>query len=431
LLELEYESMTTNPSPRLAGRVREGSAADLAMRLRGHDWDFDSGLVHIGNQPSFAVPLKLRRGVLNLFHVEAFKGGSGIPCDPPSFSILHGLSVSKPPLSQSVGVMLADNSVCWYLRKGAVLPARNSLVHATTIPLPKGQSVDAVKVPLIQGESERGDRNTVIGILCIHAEHIARDLPAGAAIEVTLSVDEFSRTTARAYVPLLDQWFDHIIQLGKEGKNADKVALEFGEQRDRLKQLEQQAEALQLAEPDSLDGRIREVEQLIAEGDRDSVDLADQLVRLMTRHLDRLEGQARTEKLRADFSERSSRAENVLASPAERQELEELGQEFHTALTRGDTVVAEQKFEVVGDLMWNAYLRMPEFWKYQLQQLYQKFQELGMLSVAQQKFADGAAAMEQDSLQDLVRICCELLAMLPGDQRKQFEGVVSHITGGK
>ena len=101
--------------------------------------------------------------------------------------------------------MLADNSVCWYLRKGAVLPARNTVAHATTVPLHRGQSGDPLKVPLIQGESERADRNKIIGILCIHAEHITRDIPAGTEIQVTLAVDEFSRTTARGYVPLLDQ----------------------------------------------------------------------------------------------------------------------------------------------------------------------------------------------------------------------------------
>ena len=52
--------------------------------------------------------------------------------------------LSASPLSQSVGVMLADNSVCWYLRKGAVLPARNTVSHATTTTLRRGQSFGEV-----------------------------------------------------------------------------------------------------------------------------------------------------------------------------------------------------------------------------------------------------------------------------------------------
>ncbi len=431
LFDLEYESMTTNPSPILVGRILANGRADLAVRVRAAEGTFDSGVVSVRDQKTFTVPLKVRKGVLNRFYVEAFRGGQAVPCDPASFAILHGLSVAKPPLSQSVGVMLADNSVCWYLRKGDVLPARNTVTHATTIPLPRGQSGDAIKVPLVQGESERGDRNTVIGILCIHADHIARDLPAGAAIEVTLGVDEFSQTTARAYVPLLDQWFDQIIQLSVEGKNADKVAVQLGEQQDRLRQLEQEAEALQGQESGVLDARISEVEDLIAEGDRDSVDQADQLVRLMTRQLDLIEGENRVEKIRTDFAARVARATDLLESSTELLELQALESEFQTALARGDLAAAETREKAVGDLIWKANLRRPEFWKFYLEHLSEKFKELNLLDVARKQFADAEAAKKRNSMQDMIRICLELLALLPQEERKQLDPVVSNVTGGR
>ena len=97
----------------------------------------------------------------------------------------------------------------------------------------------------MQGESDRADRNKVIGVLCIHAHHIARELPAGTEIEVTLSIDEFSRTNARAYVPVLDQWFDEIVRFEAEEKSAEQVNQGLSEQQERLKLLEQQAVELE------------------------------------------------------------------------------------------------------------------------------------------------------------------------------------------
>ena len=183
---------------------------------------------------------------VNVFRIEASRQGFPLETLPSRFTILHGMSVAKPPLSQSVGVMLADNSVCWYLQKGTVLPARNTVTHATVAPLKRGESGDAIKVPVVQGESDRADRrDKIIGILCVSAEHIARDLPVGTEIQVTLSVDEFSRTEARGYVPLLDRWFDEIVKFEAEEKSADEIKNSLVEQQERLRLLEQKAAELE------------------------------------------------------------------------------------------------------------------------------------------------------------------------------------------
>ena len=341
--------MTTNPTPLLVGKADVvGGNEGISIRvLRDGQADgFDTGPVRLSAQNSFAVPLALRKGELNVFRIEAARGGAPLTASPSRFSILHGMSVAKPPLSQSVGVMLADNSVCWYLRKGAVLPTRNTVTHATTVPLKRGESGDAIKVPLVQGESDRADRNKIIGVLCIHAHHIARDLPVGTEIEVTLSVDEFSRTEARGYVPLLDRWFDEIVQFEAEEKSAEQVNTGLNEQQERLKLLEKQAAELEIAGAKAaspLDERIREVEALIAEGDRDSVELADQMVRLMTRQIDRVESETKTEGVKAKFEKLATDARELLENSGRKDELAALRLEFASAMERGDLAVAEVK----------------------------------------------------------------------------------------
>jgi molecular chaperone DnaK len=376
----------------------------------------------------------LTTGSLNVFRLDVSRGGSPVEAEPSQFSILHGMSVAKPPLSQSVGVMLADNSVRWYLRKGSVLPARNTVTHATTVALKRGESGDAIKVPLVQGESERADRNKVIGVLNIHANNIARDLPAGTEIEVTLAVDEFSRTTAKGYVPLLDRWFDEIVSLSVEDKTVEQVGKGLGEQRDRLKQLEEQAAALEALEnPQNatepaasqpaakVDDRVREVEELLAEGDRDSVDLAEQMVRLMTHELDSVESTNHSSGLKHRFESEMTRARSLMEPGKELDQAESLAREFQEAMDRGDTVVAEAKGEALDELNRRVMYNSIGYWWWMLSWLFEKYKELGMIPMAGDRFDRGVKAHEAKNMGALAAVCIELIDLLPRQERAHIE----------
>ena len=436
-LELEYESMTTNPAPLLVGRAAQGGGpggATVRVFRDGRNGEFDSGPVPLSADGAFTVPLALRTGELNVFRIEASRDGAPLETVPFRFSILHGMSVAKPPLSQSVGVMLADNSVCWYLRKGAVLPARNTVTHATVESLKRGESGDAIKVPLVQGESDRADRNKIIGVLCIHAHHIARDLPVGTEIEVTLSVDEFSRTEARGYVPLLDRWFDEIVKFEAEERSVEQVNRSLSEQQERLNLLEKQAAELEgggAAPASAHVERVSEVESLIAEGDRDSVELADQMIRLMTHQIDRVEAQTRAEAVRIEFEKRVKGARELLEQKGRKHELEALDREFATAIDMGDVSVAEAKRDALAELTQHVWMQTIEYWMGLLQFLYGRFQELNLLALAGPRFQQGVNAGNANDIQGLADVCMELLNLLPREERGKLnvpgDRVVSHV----
>jgi molecular chaperone DnaK len=434
-LELEYESMTNNPAPLLAGRAElNGDVDGLVLSLLRDDESgpFDSGPIPVSAPGVFTTQLRLRKGELNVFRIEASRRGIPLKTMPSTLSVLHGMSVAKPPLSQSVGVMLADNTVSWYLRKGAVLPARNTVTHATTQPLKKGESGDAINVPLVQGESNRADRNKIIGVLCIHANHITREFPAGTEIEVTLTVDEFSRTEARAYVPLLNQWFDEIVRFEAEEKSAEQVNQGLTEQQERLKLLEQQAAALETARSsNAVDDRVREVESLIADGDRDSVELAEQMVRLMTRQIDALEAETRADGVRMEFEKRVNGWREYLTSKGRGDELNALAREFSGALEQGDVALAEGKLEALDALTQKVYVQTIDYWIGLLQHLHGRFQELGLLPLAGDRFDRGVRAANQGDGQEIVNICMELINLLPREERgkwsAQGDRIVSHV----
>ena len=441
-LKLEYEPMTTDPEPLLAGKVlavdRLTDATTITkVRVTRSDGGFDSS-VNV-KKGMFGIELGLKQRELNVFTIEALDAqGAKVAVEPSQITVLHGFSVARPPLSQSVGVMLADNTVCWYLRKGAVLPARNTMVHRTTIALPKGHSGDAIHVPLVQGESNRGDRNKVIGVLRIVAEKIGRDLPSGTELQVSMSIDEFSKTTSRAYVPLLDQWFDDVVFFHMETKKTDEVQKGLSAQRDRLKELEKMAEGLETTEggenaaSSPADARVKEIEALLEEGDRDAVDLADQMVRWMSREIDQAEDDNRGKALETSFASEYEQARELTESPdnaAERRQAEALAAEFNHAIKAKDFDSAKQKVDDMIALVYRLLRRMPSYWAAVFHHLHQRLVDLKLAHMAETLLERGRRGVEDGSVGDVAQVCFEMSQLLPESEKKGAGegGIVSHV----
>lgn len=417
-VELEFEAMTTDPTPLVVGKAPAASRG--TARARRGDGGLDTGPQPVDSLGRFALDLELVKGAMNSFSLElADAQGRPIRADPDEIRILHGFSVASPPLSQSVGIMLADNTVSWYITKGAVLPARGKRVHVTVTPLKRGQSSDAVHVPLVQGESEKGDRNKVIGVLKIVASNIGRDVPAGSEIEVTIEIDRSSQTRGRAYVPLLDQWFDNVAFLDMETKQPDEVRKNLGAQKERLANLEAMAD--ELAEDAAVsDERLADIEDLLEEGDRDSVDVADVLVRTMAERLDKAEDGGRRARIEKDLALQIEEARLFCVQaklPDQARIAEAMYEEATAALAKKDLEEAEAKTRGLKLLADQVYACLPGFWIDMLELLTMECQRLGVSELARPHREAGLVAVQRKEWMALERACRAILNLLPREQR--------------
>jgi molecular chaperone DnaK len=436
-LRLEYEPTTTDPAPLVVGKVTSPvpPPPGLQITLERDDGGFRAPLARVQHDGTFAVDLELSPNALNVFRVGAVDAaGNALIVEPDAIKMLHGFSIARPPLSQSVGIMLADNTVHWYLRKGVVLPARQTMTHSTTVALRRGQSGEAVHVPLVQGESARADRNKVIGVLHIHADQIARDLPEGSMVEVTLSVDESAQTVGRAYVPALDQWFDQVVRFELQAKPAGEVGKALADQKDRMKELEAMADELEAA-PAEQDARIQEVEALLDEGDRDSIDLADQMVRMMSQDIDAAEDGGKKARLEREFAEIRARANEVIngdgtqenpgdGEPADRRALEILISECAKAFARGDLELAEHKIEDIRSLNGAVMTRQPWFWVSYLQYLAKEAVNLGVYDQVAKHVERGKHAIERSDFNVIPGLCRDIIQMFPSEQRDRVASLI-------
>ncbi|GAB3894647.1 hypothetical protein GCM10029964_073420 [Kibdelosporangium lantanae] len=163
---------------------------------------------------------------------------------PPTITIQHWLNEpGGAVLTNSLGLSEADKSFAKILDKGTRLPATARGVFHTTVALHRTDTDAAIRIPIVEGEDGRGDRNLQVGLIEIRPKDVRVDLPRGSDVEVTIEVDESRRVTVVADVPLVDEQFEAEIDLSNvRPPAADVLEQELRDVQERLTQLRESAD---------------------------------------------------------------------------------------------------------------------------------------------------------------------------------------------
>jgi len=218
-LQLEYAPMGPDADPLLTGKVlghQDASPAGMKIELSDPQArpPWRSGAVPVGADGFFQLDLRAEPGRLNTYRIDLFDAsGRSQPVSPDTLGYTIAAVETDPPLAHSVGVGLDDNRVDWLLERGQPLPARRHVTLRTTVALSRGRAHGVLRVPVVEGEHPKADRNRTIGQLEVTPGDIARDLPVGSEIDLTVEVSATRAVTTRAYIPLLDREFEHVMDL--------------------------------------------------------------------------------------------------------------------------------------------------------------------------------------------------------------------------
>jgi len=219
-IRIEHPSVTADLEPFVVGRCLPAAGQTLPERIRierdddgrnvdrqGVGWPGTEAA--LSAEGTFVIQVRLEKDRRNQFRVRAFdRAGAEVALATPTFAVVHGVSIGDPPLARGIGVARADDSTQIYFQKGTPLPARRTFAHHTVRAIAAGSDDDALAVPIVQGESRRAHRNRLIGMLRLRG--IARDLPAGSRVEVTLELDRSGQLATRADVPGVGQTFEDV-----------------------------------------------------------------------------------------------------------------------------------------------------------------------------------------------------------------------------
>ncbi len=222
-LDLEHKTVGSDDEPLVGGRASgqapgtdwAGCTIEFTNDASRPPWR--SGRIELAADGAFFTRLRAQTRTSNTYRIELRDPrGSTMPSEPEQLTYRHAPLVGGAAvLTHSVGVGLADKSVRWLLEKGTELPARHRIVLSTTVKVSAQSGDGLIRVPLVEGERPRADRNTLIGRLEVHPRQMVRDVPAGSDVEISVEIDASRTVRAEAYVPVLDADFEITVELGR------------------------------------------------------------------------------------------------------------------------------------------------------------------------------------------------------------------------
>jgi molecular chaperone DnaK len=228
-VEILAKPVGADTEPLVGGRVLPPPGASLAgctIELVNQQSKWRSGKLALGENGAFQITVRADKGRQNVFALELCSAsGALVPLTPAQFTYTVGVVVEEQLIIHDLGVAMADNKVSAHFAKGQPLPAKSTKPYRSSREVRGGGSGEALRIPVIEGNRDRADRNILVGMLQIDAKNLKRDLPLGSQIDVTLQMDASRLLTVRAYVPLLDEEFPATIELGGQARRPDPAAL--------------------------------------------------------------------------------------------------------------------------------------------------------------------------------------------------------------
>ncbi|MFN7974044.1 MAG: Hsp70 family protein [Acidobacteriota bacterium] len=436
---LQYPAMTSDLTPHVVGRLVDPAAdakkrpACVVFRREGFQTaaPLDEEGAFVGT-----IELLLRRQ--SIFAIEGRAAdGTVIALDPASFSIVHGLTISDPPLSRTVGVARADDTVAIYFERGTPLPAKRRFTLHTVETVSRGDADSLLSIPIVQGEATRAHLCRLVGSLSIGGAGIQASIPAGSPVELTIEIDRGGRLSAQALVPAVSQVFEQAAQMIVPDVPLEALQSSFDAMRERLGKA--RAGALRYGQRASLE-RLAALERSLGDIGRDLEAAkggdADALQK-SRRNLIELDGILEEVELERKYPEIEDEARRSYAwasdwvsthgSPADGKLLEDAWKSLESALADRQLPEVERQRRLILQLGNSAFYRDPRSWRWLFENAASRVDGATDLARANALVKQGYAAIQRGDDAALRRTVNELEPLLPADVEERRLGFNSGV----
>jgi len=437
---LQYPAMTPDLTPFVVGKVLDAEEAKVThVVLQRSDGGWESALEPLDAEGAFAIQVNLLPRKSTEFRVEgATKAAGLVALSPPSFTMVHGVTIQDPPLSRSIGVALANDHVQVYFERGSPLPMRRTFKLHTVETVSHGVEGFALRVPIVQGEFVLAHLCRLVGALEIPSSQVKSTLPAGSMIEVTLELDRGGRLSATAQVPTLAQTFDQVAHLIAPQVPVPELASRMEGLMLRVTTL--RADALRrglsvtvIANLGDIDTAFhdlgREIERARG-GDADAAEKARRMLLEIDASIADVDAALAWPALDDRVRQKIAWAVSWLSefgTDEERKVLKETLPVIEKARQARDPSEVERQLQVLQRLGWGAYFRSPGAWEQQFEYAASRIDSSPDLRRATDLVRDGNKALAKKDRKALEGVVRELWTVLPADVEDRQRGYSSGV----
>ncbi|WP_295390981.1 Hsp70 family protein [uncultured Thiodictyon sp.] len=435
-IEIEHAPVGNEPDPDIGGRVNPVggvSPAGYTIELRDKRSRWSSGRISLGADGVFMTQLFAERQQRCEFEIELLDAaGRRIPTQPESVFYTIGIPPTKPPCPQSIGIALADGSVGILITKGKSLPVRGQQDRRTTVSLRAGNSDDVLRIPVLEGENPRAERNHFVGDLIIRGSDIRRDLPAGNKIEITVKMNESLHVAVSAFVPMLDEEFDVQFDEKTVHKSPEALRKELDQQKARLEAVRSDPggaspKATQALDRINREGMIAEAEALAeaAAEDDDALSQLDRRLLDLAAAIDTAEDATAWPKALAEVAETKDLLDKIIAdfdrdvTPADHERHDTLERDRQRAIASGDEAALKVCIITMDRLRYDILQRLPAFWIAQLDFAEERADSMTDVAQARRLIAQAQRAVNNNDVEGLRSAVRQLFSLLPIVEREE------------
>ena len=438
-IRLDYSPVGPDTDPPVAGIVsaEEGTSVDFT----GYTIEFlnpeirppwRSGKIGLGPKGNFMTIVSAEKGKANTFQIELRDGTGALQgLNPARFQItVKGTGQVQITLPHGVGVALANNEVMPFFERGVAIPSMKTKELHTAVAIQKGHDGQLLRVPIVEGDKSRADRNRLIGTLTIPANNISRDVPAGSSIEVTIQIDQSRLIRTSAFIPILDEDFTDILKLESATPDANELSVGLAKAKERLTEMREKAEkagderaagAIRRVDAESM---VPEAERMVAAapGDTDAGRQCQNLLTRLESSLDEAEDAMEWPLLVADARTALEEARKLIVGDADaaeddKREFATLEREINVAIEHRVPDLLRKRTEGVRSLGIGIELRKPGLWVAFFVNMKERKSEMRDTVMADRLFVQGDRAIEDGNVPMLRTAVQQLMQLLPVSAR--------------
>jgi molecular chaperone DnaK len=437
LLDLEYKPVGNDREPFIGGRVLASESEDFS----GFTIEFvnteaqpqwRSGKISLSQNGTFVATLWAEEGLTNSYQIELQDAaGNKRETVPALMQYTLGITAEPPPLIHSVGLALANNEVRVFFAKGTPLPARKRFVQKLAHRVRKGEADDVIRLPVVEGENKKADRNKLIGYFEIRGSEIKRDLPPESEIEITIEIDSSRLVRTEAFITLLNTEFEKLLVMNKPIPDTADLKEEVEREKKRLQDVR---EKLQVAGDEKsapilkrIEGErmLEEVESSLdaAAVDRDAADKAQNRILELRATVDELEEVLEVPTLLAEARQVILWTEEIVSkwgSPIDHTKFRILLAELTATMEARipNPVDLMRRIENLDDLRMRILQSKDEWWLDYLARLEEYRESMTNQALAERLFTQARRSINNNDIDGVKYACHQLFQLLPVPQQK-------------